>query len=164
MLSFKYLGSFTYYNLILLFLFSITVNSLESFSIINSISYVLLHLVIIYLSLYYYRKLLYIIYFFCGLGIDLLLLNNQIGPHLFVFMTILIFFNQTKKYYLNLNSQKIYLIILLAQSIIIFLEMMITHWFFDYNFELYTYIKLLFISLLISYPIFFIFSKIDNLN
>ena len=164
MLFSKYLGSFTYYNLILLFLFSITVNSLESFSIINSISYVLLHFVIIYLSLYYYRKLLYIIYFFCGLGIDLLLLNNQIGPHLFFFMTILIFFNQTKKYYLNLNSKKIYLIILLTQSIIIFFEMIITHWLFDYNFELYAYIKLLFISLVISYPIFFIFSKIDNLN
>ena len=121
MLSLKYLGSFTYYNLILLFLFSLTVNAIESFSIINSIAYVFLHYVIIYLGLYYYRKSLYVVYFLCGLGIDLLLIN-QIGPHVLVFMLLLIILRQTKKSLQYLNSLKIYLMILLIQATIILLS------------------------------------------
>ena len=93
MLLSKYLGPFTYYNIILLFLFSLSVDSIKLFSIINSISYVIFHYVIIYLGLYYYRNILYFLYFVYGLGIDLLLIN-QIGPHLLLFMTLLFFFKR----------------------------------------------------------------------
>ena len=163
MLFSRYLGSFVIYNIIILFLFSLSVNSIQSFSIINSISYVFLHYVLIYLGLYYYRKTLYLIYFFCGLGIDILLIN-QIGPHLSVFMILLIVFNKTKKYFQNLNSTQVYLAILFILSIIIFSEMIITHWFFNYNFEIYIYFKILIISLFLSYPILLLFSLIDKLN
>ena len=159
----RYLVPFTYYNLILLLLFSLSVELVESFLFINSVAYVLFHYVIIYLGLYYYRNILYVIYFLYGLGIDLLLIN-QIGTHLPVFMVLLFFFKQTKKYFRILNSKKIYLAILLIQIITIFIEMMITFWFFGYSFDLYLYLKYIFISLLISYPIFFIFIRIDNLN
>ena len=159
----RYLVPFTYYNLILLLLFSLSVELVESFLFINSVAYVLFHYVIIYLGLYYYRNILYVIYFLYGLGIDLLLIN-QIGTHLPVFMVLLVFFKQTKKYFRILNSKKIYLAILLIQIITIFIEMMITFWFFGYSFDLYLYLKYIFISLLISYPIFFIFIRIDNLN
>ncbi len=90
MLLSRYLVPFTYYNLILIILFSLSVSSIESFSIINLISYALLHFTIIYLGLYYYRRSLYSIYFLYGLGFDILLIN-QIGPHLFIFMTLLFF-------------------------------------------------------------------------
>ena len=163
MLLSRYLVPFTYYNLILIILFSLSVGSIESFSIINSISYIFLHFVIIYLGLYYYRRTLYSIYFLYGLGIDILLIN-QIGPHLFIFMTLLFFFYLTKKYFIYLSSQRIFLLILFIQILIILLEMLLTDFFFDYDFNLNKYLKLVFISIISSYPIFFIFSKIDNLQ
>jgi len=159
----RYLAPFTYYNLILLLLFSLSAELIESFLYINSLAYVSFHYVIIYLGLYYYRKILYIIYFLYGLGIDLLLIN-QIGIHLPVFMILLLFFKRIKKYLQILNSKKIYLSILLIQIITIFLEMIIASWFFDYTFDLYIYFKYILISLLISYPIFFIFFRIDKLD
>ena len=159
----RYLVPFTYYNLILLLLFSLSAELIEYFLFINSIAYVSFHYVIIYLGLYYYRKILYIIYFLYGLGIDLLLIN-QIGIHLPVFMILLLFFKRIKKYLQILNSKKIYLSILLIQIITIFLEMIIASWFFDYTFDLYIYFKYILISLLISYPIFFIFFRIDKLD
>ena len=163
MLLSKYLGPFTYYNIILLFLFSLSVDSIQLFSIINSISYIIFHYVIIYLGLYYYRNILYILYFVYGLGIDLLLIN-QIGPHLLLFMTLLFFFKQTQKYFRNFNSQKIYITILFVQIMIIFLEMLIAQLLFSYNFNLNVFLKYIFISLVISYPILIIFNKIDNLK
>ena len=159
----RYLAPFTYYNLILLLLFCLSAELIESFLFINSLAYVSFHYVIIYLGLYYYRKILYIIYFLYGLGIDLLLIN-QIGIHLPVFMILLLFFKRIKKYLQILNSKKIYLSILLIQNITIFLEMIIASWFFDYTFDLYIYFKYILISLLISYPIFFIFFRIDKLD
>ena len=163
MLLSRYLVPFTYYNLILIILFSLSVSSIESFSIINSISYIFLHFVIIYLGLYYYRRTLYSIYFLYGLGIDILLIN-QIGPHLFIFMTLLFFFYLTKKYFIYLSSQRIYLLILFIHLSIILLEMLLTSFFFDYDFNLDKYLKFILISIISSYPIFFIFSKIDNLQ
>ena len=162
MLLSRYLVPFTYYNLILIVLFSLSVSTIESFSIINSISYVFLHFVIIYLGLYYYRRTLYSIYFIYGLGFDILLIN-QIGSHLFIFLTLLFFFYLTKKYFINLSSQSIYLLILFIQLLTILLEMLLTDFFFDYDFNLDKYLKFVFISIIFSYPIFFIFSKIDNL-
>ena len=159
----RYLVPFTYYNIILLFLFSLSVELIESFVFINFIAYILFHYVIIYLGLYYYRKTLYIIYFLYGLGIDLLLIN-QIGIHLPVFMILLLFFKRIKKYLQILNSKKIYLGILFIQIITIFFEMIIAFLFFDYSFDLYLYLKYILISLLIIYPIFFIFIRIDNQN
>ena len=162
MLLSRYLGSFVYYNIILFFLFSLSVRTIESFSIINSVSYVVLHYVIIYLGLYYYRNSLYPIYFLCGLGIDISLIN-QIGPHLLVFMILLIFFNLTKKYFNNFSSLKIYLLILFLQLIVILLDMFIANWLFNYDINLNKYLILLIISIIASYPLFFIFIKIDNL-
>ena len=162
MLLSRYLVPFTYYNLILIILFSLSVSSIESFSIISSISYVFIHFVIIYLGLYYYRIALYSIYFLYGLGFDILLIN-QIGPHLFIFMTLLFFINLLKKYFIYLSYLRIYLLILFIQLLIILLEMLLMNFFFDYNFNLNEYIKFVFISIISSYPVFFIFSKIDNL-
>ena len=163
MLLSRYLFPFTYYNLILIFSFSLSVSSIESFSIINSISYIFFHFLIIYLGLYYYRRSLYSIYFLYGLGFDILLID-QIGPHLFIFMTLLFFFYLTKKYFIYFSSQRIYLLILFIQLLIILLEMLLTDFLFDYDFNLNKYLKFIFISIISSYPIFIIFSKIDNLK
>ena len=163
MLFTKYLNSFFYFNIFLLFLFSLSVNSIESFTIINSVAYAFFHFSIIYLGLYYFRKLLFFIFFIYGLGFDLLLIF-QIGPHLFIFMIMLVFFSQIKKYLQFLSSIKIYLVIIVVQIFMIFFEMIISDWFFNYKFDFYVFFELIIVSLLISYPVFFIFAKIDNLN
>ena len=162
MLLSRYLIPFTYYNLTLIILFSLSVGSIESFSIINSISYVFFHFLIIYLGLYYYRRSLYSIYFLYGLGYDILLID-QIGPHLFIFMTLLFFLYLTKKHFIYFSSLRVYLLILFIQLLIILLEMLLTDFFFDYDFNLNKYLEFIFISIIFSYPIFYIFSKIDSL-
>ncbi len=163
MLLLKYLSSFIVYNFFLIIFFSLSVTSISSFLFVNSLFYVLLHYLLIYLGLYYYRQSLYIIYFLCGLGIDLLLIN-QIGPHLVVFMLLLIFFNMTQKFFKKLNSLKISIIIFLTQIVIIFSEMLITHFLFNYNFNILYFFQLILISLFSSYPILLLFSKVDNLK
>ena len=161
MLFSKHINSFLIYNLILLFLFSSSVAFLNSFIIINHISYVLFHYVIIYLVLYYYTKSLYIIYFIYGLAMDILLID-QIGPHLLFFMLLIFFFNRIKKYFMGYSSLNIYFIILLTQLLIFFLEMIYSHLLFNYSFDIQLYLKLVFIIFLSSYPVFKIFQKIDN--
>ena len=161
MLLLKYLNSFIIYNFFLIIFFSLSVTSISSFLFINSLSYVFLHYLLIYLGLYYFRKSLYIIYFLCGLGIDLLLIN-QIGPHLLVFMLLLIFFNMTQKFFKELNSLKISIIIFMTQITIIFCEMLATHFLFNYNFNTLYFFQLILISLISSYPILLLFNKVDN--
>ena len=98
----KFLKSFYIYNFLLIFLFSVSINSLNAFYLINIISFVLFHFVIIYLSLYYYRKIIYLIFFIFGLGFDIFLIN-QIGPHLIVFLLFLFLLSLTKRLYQNLD-------------------------------------------------------------
>ena len=108
MLLSRYLVPFTYYNLILIILFFLSVSSIESFSIINSISYIFLHFLIIYLGLYYYRRTLYSIYFLCGLGFDILLIN-QIGPSfIYIYDIIILFLFNKKIFYLFKFSKNIF--------------------------------------------------------
>ena len=97
MLFSKYLKPFVIYNFLLLILFSITVNTIDFYNIINLLSYILLHYIFVYLSIYYYRNLNYIIFFVYGLAIDILLIN-EIGPHILSLMTLLIFLNLSKKF------------------------------------------------------------------
>ena len=136
-------------------------NKIESFTILNLLSYSIFHFIVIYLSLYYHRNILYFIFFLFGLSMDLLFMNS-IGPHLLVFMILLFSIKRIKKYINNFESTKIYFIILLIQIIILFLEMIISHYFYQYYFDHILYSKLLLISLFISYPLLLIFSKIDE--
>ena len=118
MRSLLHLNSFRVYNLLLAILFSIIVNDNNSFSLIYSSFYCTFHFFLIYLGLYYYRKRLYLIYFLYGLGLDLLWLN-EIGPHLLVFMFVLVFFNLSSKYLYNLDSFKIYIVLLWIVNLLV---------------------------------------------
>lgn len=163
MLLFKKLNSFNIYNILLIFIFSITVNKVIIFPTINLISYCVLHFILIYLGIYYYKKLLYLIFFLYGLGLDMFWLN-EIGPHLIVFLFILVFFNLIKKYLYNINSLKVFFLILFFQLTMIYLEIIIANLFFGLKIDYLLIFQIIFLSILISYPIFFIFSKIDRLN
>ena len=158
-----HLNSFHVYNLLLVILFSIIVNDNNSFSLIYSSFYCTFHFFLIYLGLYYYRKLLYLIYFLYGLGLDLLWLN-QIGPHLLVFMFVLVLFNLSSKYLYNLDSFKIYIVLLILQLFMISIEIFFSYLLFGYNFDSTYFIQIIILSLILSFPIFLIFSKIDQLK
>ena len=77
-------------------------------------------------------------------------------------MFLLFSLNKIKKFFYNIESRKIYFVILIIQSLILLLEMIIAHYIYQYKFDYYIYLKLVFMSLIISYPLLLIFSKIDN--
>ena len=151
---------FYIYNIILVILFSLIINPNKDILIIYYTFYCIFHFVLIYLGVYYFNKILYFIYFFYGLGLDILWLN-EIGPHLLTFMMILFLFKfyQTNLY--SLNSSKIFVFLLLTQISMIIFETFFSYLFFNLSFNLFLVFKLLILSLVLSYPIFLLFSKID---
>ena len=161
--SYLHLNSFKIYNILLIIVFSILVNSSNSLQIINTSFYSIFHYLIIYLGIYYYQKSLYLIFFLYGLFIDIYLLN-EIGPHLITFLFFLLFLNLTKKYLQNLNSFEVYILILISQFIFIICENVLSHLLFSYNLEMIFFLEIIIISLILSFPIFLIFSKIDQIN
>ena len=116
----------------------------------------------IYLGIYYFRKLLYFIFFLYGLGLDIFWLN-EIGPHLFVFMLYLIFVNFNIKYLYSLSSIKVYILIIILQFILVTLEMVITQVLFKINIDLVSYIKIIIFTIIFSYPLFILFLRIDKI-
>lgn len=159
----KHLNSYISYNILLFFIFSVTINGFINFSIINIIFYCLVHFLIIYLGIYYYRKSLYLLYFLYGLGLDLFWIN-EIGSHLLVFMFFLIFFNLIEKHLYKFNSKQIYLLLIIVQLFMFCFEMLISQILFNYLFNFKLFLKISLISLVISYPVFYFFSKLDKLR
>ena len=163
MRSFLHLNSFFIYNIILLFLFCLIVNTNNSIIIIYNIFFCIFHFLIIYLGIYYYRNILYLIYFFYGLGLDLLMLN-EIGTFLSVFIILLLFFKLLSRYLIKLNSIQIYFILISLQLIVVTVEFLISYLLFNNIFNLYYYFQIIFLSIIFSYPVFFLFSKVDRIS
>ena len=162
MLLKKYFRPVFIYHLILFFSFSISLNKLIEFEYVNLFFYVLAHLLIIYLSFYYLNFFLYFIFFFYGVFFDIFLLNN-IGPHLFVFIFLLVIISSLKKYLFNLSSIKIFYIIIVLMFIIFLFEMIFADIILNYNFDSRKYFVLCIIGAISIYPLFFLFSKFDRL-
>ena len=163
MLFKKYLNSFISYNILLVIFFSLSVTSIESISFLNSLSFVIFHFIIIYLSLYYYRLSLYIIFFLFGLATDLFLIH-QIGPHLLTFMCLLLIISQIIKILKKFNYTKMYLVVIFIQFLLILIEMILSQLLFNYKINLINYFNLVFISLISSYPILLFLNKIDKIK
>ena len=161
--SFLHLKSFYVYNLLLIFIFSIIVNDNQSLSFLYSGFYCVFNYLIVYLGIYYYNKILYIIYFFYGLGLDIFWLN-EIGPHLLVFLSFLAFSKFIVKYLHNLSYFKIYIVLLILQLSMINFEMLISYILFNFEFNSNYIFQLFITSFLLSVPIFIIFSKIDKIK
>ena len=157
----QYYNSFIIYNILLIIFFSLTVNGVPLFPILNIIFYSIFHFLIIYLGIFYYRKKLYLIYFLYGLGLDLFWIN-EIGPHLIIFMFALSIFYLTFKYLNNLRKLNVYLMLLMTQITMILFEMFISQMMFGFSFNLSYFLKIALLSIIFSYPIFIIFSKIDR--
>jgi hypothetical protein len=163
MQSFFKLKPFHIYNIILFILFSLIVNKNQNLIILYYSIYSAFHILLIYLGIYHYRSILFIIYFLYGLILDILLFN-EIGPHLLVFMITLIFLKLLLKYLYGLNSFKIYILLIFMQSLMIFSEIFLGYIFFDFKFDFIFFIKIIILCMILSYPIFILFSKIDQIK
>ena len=162
MLFKKYFSSVYFYHLILFISFSISLNNLIELEYINLFFYVFAHLIIIYLCFYYFHFFFYFIFFLYGIFFDILLLND-IGPHLLVFISLLVIISFLKKFLFNLSSIKVFYLIIVLMFLIFLFEMIFANIILNYNFDYNKYIQLCIIGLIIIFPVFFLFSKIDKL-
>ena len=162
MLFKKYFSSVYFYHSILFLSFSISLNNVIEFEYVNLFFYVLAHLLIIYLCFYYFHFFLYFVFFFYGVFFDIFLLNN-IGPHLLVFIFLLVIISFLKKFLFNLSSIKIFFVIIVLMFLIFLFEMIFADIILNYNFDYYKYIQLCIIGVIIISPVFLLFSKIDRL-
>ena len=130
---FLHLTSFKIYNIFLIFIFSIIVsNNLPPF--LSTSFYCIFYFLIVYLSIFFFRKYLFFLYFIYGLLLDIFLLN-EIGPHLLIFILSLIFLNFLFKFLSNLASIKVYFFMIFFQILMIFMQMIISYLLFDINFN-----------------------------
>ena len=162
MLLKKYFSPVYFYHSILFLIFSISLNNLIEFEYVNLFFYVLAHLLIIYLCFYYFNFFLYFVFFFYGVFFDIFLLNN-IGPHLLVFIFLLVIISFLKKFLFNLSSIKIFFVIIVLMFLIFLFEMIFADIILNYNFDYHKYIKLCIIVIITIYPVVFLFSKFDRL-
>ena len=86
---------------------------------------------------------------------------NEIGPHLLTFVFLLLILQLFKKYIINFNYLRIYFFLILLQILMIFIELFLSLILFSYPINLFFMIKVFILSLVLSYPLFIIFSKID---
>ena len=162
MLFKKYFSPVYFYHLILFLSFSISLNNLIEFEYFNLFFYVLTHLLIIYLCFYYFHFFLYFVFFLYGIFFDIILLND-IGPHLLVFIFLLVIISFLKKFLFNLSPIKIFYVIIILMFLIFLFEMIFADIILEYNFDYYKYFKLSIIGTIIISPVIFLFSKIDKL-
>ena len=160
--SFLHLNSFKIYNILLFFVFSIIVNN-NLPNLLSTSFYCIFYLFIIYLGIFQNRISLYFIYFIYAIMLDILLLN-EIGPHLIIFFLILVILNISFKYLYNLSSLKVYFLIILIQIFMISAQMVISYLFYNIHFNYNNFFEIIILSIILSYPILIIFSKLDKIN
>ncbi len=150
------------YHFILFFSFSLSVNYFVNLEFINYFSYVFFHLTFIYLVFYFFHFSIIFISFLYGVFFDIFLIN-YISPHLISFLVFVFLFYYSKKYLLNLSSNKISFIIILVTFMMFIFEMLIANIFFNYPFNYQNLGWLLLTLLFVFFPSLFAFSKIDKL-
>lgn len=149
------------FNIILLFSFSISVNSLLHIEIVNILFYILFHLTFIYFLFYYYHYTHYFLGFIYGILFDITLLNS-IGSHLICFMVIISIYTTIKKYLLLLSSNQISLIIFITLNTILYTEILLSYFLNNIYFSIPHLFNYLVISILIFIPIVTVLNKLNK--
>ena len=161
----RYLDSFNIYIIVLIISLGNAIEAIVSFSLLNDIFYLFIHFLLIYLGIYYQRLQLILIFFITGIVLDLSLVATNFGAHIFTFMILILFLNKINKYLFNFTSKRILFFIIFILAMCLFFEEMYLHFMLiNYSFNLNNYLQNILISLLISYPIFFLFKIIDEIN
>ncbi len=163
MLLRKHLSAFKIYIFLLVVSSSTLISGLSYFSTINFIVYSFVHILLIYITIYHFKIILYFVFFITGMILDIFLLN-EIGPHIVILMILIPLLNRAKKVISTLSSLRVYVFIIFILIIVFFLEMMISLLLFNFDFQIKYLLKYIYISLIISYPTFYFFSKIDRIG
>ncbi len=158
----NYIRPVFFYHLLLFLSFSISLNNLIELQFINLLFYVFCHFIIIYMSLYYFNFILYFVFCAYGIFFDVLLLND-LGPHLLVFIFLLTIVYNSKKYFLNLSAKSIHYLILFLLCLVFLVEMLLAEFILNYSFDFKNFIIIILIGLIIFFPSIFVFSKLDRL-
>lgn len=158
----NYFKSVYFYHAILFFCFSISLNNLIEFEYVNIVFYTLFHITIVYLSFYYFHFILFFIFFLYGIFYDIFLFNN-IGPHLISFIVLLSIIFLLKKYLYHLSTYRIFYTLVVFILLIFIFEMVLADIFFNYAINFFKFFQIGMISVILLFPIIFLFSKIDKL-
>ena len=161
----RYLNSFNIYIIILIISLGNATEAIVPFSLLNDIFYLFIHFLLIYIGIYYQRLLLILIFFITGIVLDLSLVATNFGAHIFTFMLLIIFLNKINKFLFNFSSKRILFFIIFILTTCLFIEGMYLHFMLiNYSFDLIDFMKKIIISFIISYPIFYLFNIIDEIN
>ena len=150
------------YNCILFFSFSLSVNYFVDFEIVNYIAYVLFHLTLVYLVFYFFNFYLIFLSFLYGIFFDIFLID-YISPHLISFLIFVALFYFTKKYLLNLSSNKVSFLIICITLILFLFEAILANLQFNYPINYLKLFWLIAATIILFFPFLLIFSKIDKL-
>ncbi len=152
---------FLTFNLILIFSFSVSVNSFIEVQTINYIFYILFHLTFIYFLFYHFHYSMYVIAFLYGILFDIILINH-ILCHLFSFIFLISFFLFFKKYLFLLSANQISITIFLTLITTLLLEMTLAYFFNSITFSNNQILMYFIISVIIFIPSIFIFNKLNK--
>ena len=157
----RHLDAFKIYIILLVISSSILIRGVPEFPVINFLMYLFIHILLIYLGIYHFKITLYFVFFITGIIFDISLLN-EIGPHILTFMMLILLLSQLQRFIILLSSNMIFFIIIFILNLFLICEMVLSLILFNLSFEISNLLKNIFVSLLISYPIFYVFSKIDK--
>ena len=157
----RHLDAFKIYIILLVISSSILIRGVPEFPVINFLMYLFIHILLIYLGIYHFKVTLYFVFFITGIIFDISLLN-EIGPHILTFMMLILLLSQLQRFIVLLSSNMIFFIIIFILYLFLICEMFLSLILFNLSFEISNLLKNIFVSLLISYPIFYVFSKIDK--
>ena len=157
----RHLDAFKIYIFLLVISLSITISGTPEYPFVNFITYLFIHFLLIYLGIYHFKFILYFVYFFAGIIFDIFLLN-EIGPHLLIFMILIFILSQLQKFLNIFTSFKIFALILVILFISFSLEKFLSLILYNFDFDLNDFLDFIIFSIFLSYPIFYLFNKIDR--
>jgi len=161
----RYLDSFNIYIIILIVSLGNTIEAIVPLSLVNDVFYLFIHFLLIYLGIYYQRLLLIFVFFITGIILDLSLVATNFGAHLFTFMILILFLNKINKFLFNFSSNRILFLIIFILAMCLFFEEMYLHLILlNYSFNFNNYLQKILISLLLAYPVLYLFNTIDEVN
>ena len=161
MLLLRVFTPYVLFNIILVFSFSVTVNSYVQIQNINIIFYIIFHITFIYFLFYQYHYSLFILGFIYGILLDIFLIN-EIGSHLIALLILIILYIQLKKYLFQLTSFQISITIYITLNLILISELVFALLINDIYFNFFQIIKYIIISFILFVPSLFLLNKIDK--
>ena len=159
----KHLDSFKIYIFLILISTSVIIKGVPEFPIINFITYLFTHILLIYIGIYHFKIILFFIYFVIGFIFDVFLLN-EIGTHTVTFVVLIMILSFLRKFYILMSSKVIFLLITILLFFTIICEMFISYILFDFRFDVSNLIRIFICYFIIAFPIYYIFNKIDRIG